>query len=290
MVSSNNNVSTYIYRGWSWSECKSLTDEIALLYFILCGTDRLVGVSQLSGVMDNDEEEDKSQPMYTIEWNSNFSKLMSEENKDLRDKFLQGYGGAMPQNGRHTISGRLPRNPKQDAEARFNRLEKRLRSVLTKAVGDSGMACFLEAMEGLLRSFNQGGGDDDKSMLDMDNLPPALVRYLGGPLSKQASSSSSSSSILVIPLRDSAFIRLLTHGCAQYYGLKSHSQDISPGIRAIFVQKPKDMMLKMSIIMPMLTFIKTERLNTHERQRMRGGRCLNEGVAVDVDAVELVLA
>lgn len=90
-------------------------------------------------------------------------------------------------------------------------------------------------------------GTDDDSAASSD---APLARALVGPIridSSAPSSSSSSSSkrptttTLVLPLRGSAFLRLLVHGCAQFYGLKSRSEDLAApheACRAVLVTRP----------------------------------------------------
>lgn len=72
----------------------------------------------------------------------------------------------------------------------------------------------------------------DLPCASLDANDPALARSLLGPLrvetpgsNKSSSSSSSPTTTLVLPLRSSAFLRLVVHGCARYYGLKSRSED-----------------------------------------------------------------
>lgn len=93
---------------------------------------------------------------------------------------------------------------------------------------------------------------------DSDSESDPLARALVGPIrvdppssssssnpssSKRSSQATTTTATLVLPLRGSAFLRLLVHGCAQYYGLKSRSEDLAsegPGTeecRAVLVTR-----------------------------------------------------
>jgi hypothetical protein len=151
------------------------------------------------------------------------------------------------------------------------------------------MGLFLEDVEMLLRSFLAGtlllpskeggghGGEEEGSKVDGGS--DALVRSLARPLYVEKRGA------LVLPLNNSAFFRLLVHGCCQYYGLRSHSENLPRGsgdaeeVRAVIVAKPSALLAASSASssMTMCAFIKDHRLNQHLVPKRRvGGRCLNE--------------
>ncbi len=247
--------------------------------------DRLIGVAQLSGggaAVDDEVAAAAAEGQYgpcldVFEpLHSNFATLNAVENSELRDRFLAGYGDAKRGGGHHHAHGgghhtrrtRSSRTSLQEAEARFLRLERRLRGLLTQLVAnDPNMEAFLVAVEALLVGFLQG------QPLPQDSaLPEALARSLAEPLHLQRGQD-----VLVLPLKNSAFFRLLVHGCCQFYGLKSHSENLTPEQRAVLVAKPAT--LGASAVAPamsMCTFIQRHRLNQHLVPKHKDGRCLNE--------------
>lgn len=264
--------------------------------------DRLLGVAQVcilhGGGLGGDEDgaaavaEGEYGPFLDGSHPSKFSTLMATENTELRDLFLAGYGGKCA-GGAGKAGGRATPSLLQDAESRFLRLERRLRGLLTQVVGmDAHMGLFLEDVEALLRSFLEGGlvlplkegggggrsGDEEGSKVDGGS--DALVRSLARPLYLEKKGA------LVLPLNNSAFFRLLVHGCCQYYGLRSHSENLPRGsgdveeVRAVLVAKPSSALTpswSASSSMTMCAFIKDHRLNQHLVPKRRGGgRCLNE--------------
>ncbi|GAB5035588.1 Hypothetical protein NocV09_02800090 [Nannochloropsis oceanica] len=270
--------------------------------------DRLLGVAQIcsslhNGGLEGEEESTKAVaegeygPFVDRAQISNFSTLMAAENTDLRERFLAGYGekrGAETRRAR----GRSTPSLLKDAEARFLRLESRLRRLLTQLVGtDAHMGLFLEDVEALLRRFMEGGGrlllkgsggagarkgagghGGEKEDSKIEGGSEALARWLARPLYVKKDS-------LVLPLNNSAFFRLLIHGCCQYYGLRSHSENLpqdsgeAEEVRAVVVAKPSAMLAaswSANSSMTMCDFIKNHRLNQHLVPKRRGGRCLNE--------------
>jgi len=147
------------------------------------------------------------------------------------------------------------------------------------------MGLFLEEVEALLRGFLAGevvlplpGGDEEGSKVDGGS--DALFRSLARPLYVEKKG------VLVLPLNNSAFFRLLVHGCCQYYGLRSHSENLPRGsgdaeeVRAVVVAKPSAVLTaawSASSSMTMCAFIKDHRLNQHLVPKRRAGEgCLNE--------------
>jgi len=258
--------------------------------------DRLLGVAQVcslhGGGLGGDEDgatavaEGEYGPFLDGSHPSKFSTLMAAENTELRDRFLAGYGGKRAAGGATRAGGRATPSLLQDAESRFLRLERRLRGLLTQLVGtDAHMGLFLEDVEALLRGFWAGevvlplpGGDEEGSKVDGGS--DALFRSLARPLYVEKKGA------LVLPLNNSAFFRLLVHGCCQYYGLRSHSENLPRGsgdaeeVRAVVVAKPSAVLTaawSASSSMTMCAFIKDHRLNQHLVPKRRGGeRCLNE--------------
>lgn len=257
--------------------------------------DRLLGVAQVCGTLGEEDgaaalAEGEYGPFLDGAHPSKFSTLMAAENTELRDRFLAGYGGkraggAGTTGGAHAHSRRTRPSLLQDAEARFLRLERRLRGLLTQLVGDGHMASFLDAVEEVLKSFlkgepvalERGGGSGSQEAGGGEAtllLPEALARSLARPLQVDRKGA------LVLPLNNSAFFRLLVHGCCQYYGLRSHSENLprrggdAEEVRAVFVAKPSALLAASP--MTMCAYIKDHRLNQHLQPKRRGGRCLNE--------------
>lgn len=129
--------------------------------------DRLLGVAQVCSSLhggDLEGEEDGATAVAEGEYGpfldrahpSKFSTLMAAENADLWERFLAGYGGKRG-GGAGRARRRTTPSLLKDAEARFLRLESRLRRLLTQLVGtDAHMGLFLEDVEALLRSFLGG--------------------------------------------------------------------------------------------------------------------------------------
>ncbi len=118
-------------------------------------------------------------------------------------------------------------------------------------------------------------------------MDTALARTLLHPL-KVENGKGGTTTTLVLPLRNSAFLRLLVHGCAQYYGLKSRSEDVDPECRAVLVTRPAASALAGGNLgMTMRAFVRHSRLEQgrlkagSKGRRLGDGRAMGEGAAAE---------
>ena len=273
--------------------------------------DRLFDVNAVQGPPGDDKEavaEGEYGPLWEERLPSKFSALMAQEDTEARDRYLAGYGtrtcgwGGGRNRGRLRHMSRGQASALGEAETRFLRLEKRLRGILTQLVGSNAhMASFLEDIEVLLTTMlsrksllceggGSAGGKEENGTSEgggSSRCCEALTRSLALPLYMRQGEQAA----LVLPLKDSAFLRLLVHGCCLYYGLRSHSEDLpqvwnpdAERVRAVVVVKPADVAAAAwsPSWISLCAFIKHSRLQQHLQYKHRGGgRCLKETTQED---------
>mmetsp|Transcript_26087 Transcript_26087/g.34244 ORF Transcript_26087/g.34244 Transcript_26087/m.34244 type:complete len:349 (-) Transcript_26087:358-1404(-) len=156
----------------------------------------------------------------SVEWRSNFSKLLSApELEGARKKFLSGVGIEDIQTSGGTSPNRLEiMTDEQICEHMFGRVEKRLRTVVLKAVANEALAELMTALDTAICFWIEW-----KEPLPAP-LPHVLFKALTGPLQ-----SCQNNTKLAVPLGKSPFHRLLLHATCQYYGLHTLSTDMRYG-------------------------------------------------------------
>ncbi|CAK4484389.1 unnamed protein product [Aphanomyces euteiches] len=167
----------------------------------------------------------------SVEWKSNFEILARPENQELAEAFRNvkeptHARSNSKQNGTH----RGKRNDDwTEAENMFTRVDKRARSILLATF--TSMQEYVEAVELVVVHFVQWNEAPS-------DISPMLLNWLAAPMTvetltpmvreaKAASTrmkpSKHKETVLVLPLADSPFHRLLIHATCQFYGLHSKS-------------------------------------------------------------------
>ncbi|KAF0695491.1 Aste57867_13684 [Aphanomyces stellatus] len=171
----------------------------------------------------------------SVEWTSNFEKLARPENQDLAEAFRnvkepKHARSNSKQNGTHRAK---PSVDWGEAEVMFTRVDKRARTILVTAF--ESWQEYVEAVEQVVVHFVQWN-----EVVSAVEISPVLLNWLAAPMSvdvvtpmvmvretKAAASrvrpSKHKETVLVLPLQDSPFHRLLVHAVCQFYGLHSKS-------------------------------------------------------------------
>lgn len=154
----------------------------------------------------------------TVDIRSAFGELFQAENSGELELFRSCGEAATGLNRAHT---QPPRRWLSVSEAAWMQVEKRLRSIVRRAVlGQPELKEYMQALE-LVVVFVSSTGQLPPPHI----IPAALGNMLEGALELHVAQRDKCS--LTIPLKDSAFHRLLLHTVSQFYGLRSQSSSKS---------------------------------------------------------------
>lgn len=160
---------------------------------------------------------------FEISWRSTLSELLKPNNHQLLHDFL-----SCKENFQVQLKANKAPSDKSDwevAEESWLTIEKRIRAAMVRSFNSSEVIrAFLSALERALLHFARCGRAPTEQELnaegdgsnDVGCGDDALRKELAQPLFVDKAGN------LVVPLQDSAFRRLLVHGVAQFYGMKSH--------------------------------------------------------------------
>jgi len=152
---------------------------------------------------------------FKVEWRTNLGELFAAKKFQALENFRNVHPSSCP--GGHSSSNPTRRKAAaeewQDAEESFLKIEKRLRSVIGVACAKSAQVLhLLQSIETVVLFAALF-----RIALPLDLVGADLQCYL------LTSPEMDSDGQLRLPLKDSAFHRLLVHGVCQFYGLKSKS-------------------------------------------------------------------
>jgi len=150
---------------------------------------------------------------FKVEWRTKLGELFAAKNFQTLENFRNVHPSSCPvsQSSSNRTRRKAAAEEWQDAEESYLKIEKRLRSVISVACAKSSSVLHL------LQSI-------ETVVLFAALFHIALPLHLVGADLKNyllTSPEVDSEEQLVLPLRDSAFHRLLVHGVCQFYGLKS---------------------------------------------------------------------
>lgn len=156
------------------------------------------------------------------------SSTQSEELRFVRDKFYKGelYSSTPKQKVNHKNAKKKPTLTRDD---KLNRIDKRLRQVVTRAIENSLPATkVMETLEDFLIRAHTGGEDQQQVWDHILSQPPTISRH--GDDDKQ---------VLVLRFTfgestpNGGFHRLLLHALVQFHGLHAHSTTTPNGGRQL---------------------------------------------------------
>eukprot|EP01041_Mallomonas_annulata_P009457 gene9457-19640_t len=156
-----------------------------------------------------------------IEWRSAFRDILHEDNKDALQEYLKC---AEFTKNHHIIHHHARWS---ETEKGWNRIEKKLRSIIVRAMKTDSLKFFLNAIEQIIILFVLEGITPNEI-----DTPEVLLLTLASPLEANEIG-------LYIHLQDSSFHRLLTHAACQFHGLKSKSITIN-NRKVMLISRPKD--------------------------------------------------
>ncbi|RQM22363.1 hypothetical protein B5M09_005713 [Aphanomyces astaci] len=164
----------------------------------------------------------------SVEWKSNFEELARPENQELAEAFRSV---KEPTHARSNASQNGTHRAKPSADDMFTRVDKRARSILLASF--VSMQEYVHAVEQVVVHFVQWN-----QVLPSEDFSPTLVNWLAAPITidvvtpmvrdskaagGRAKPAKHDETVLVVPLLESPFHRLLIHATCQFYGLLSKS-------------------------------------------------------------------
>ncbi|ETW09962.1 hypothetical protein H310_00379 [Aphanomyces invadans] len=203
----------------------------------------------------------------SVDWKSNFEELARPENQELAEAFRNVKEPThartnAKQNGTHRAK---PATDWTEADDMFTRVDKRARSILLSSF--VSMQEFIEAVESFVVHFVQWNEVQSANVLS-----PRLTSWLAAPMTidivtpmvrdaKAAGTRSKpakhSETVLVVPLLESPFHRLLIHATCQFYGLNSKSHfDATLKYKIMRIRRPSKRHRHPGISVSMSAFLK----------------------------------
>jgi hypothetical protein len=160
---------------------------------------------------------------FEIKWRSTLSKLLKPENQVLLHDFLSCKDEATTSRNqvqKQRIRGHCDWYTAEDA---WIKVEKRTRVAMFKSFAESTVIqAFIRDVERVVLYFGRTGLAAPWSL-----IPDQLRTALAGPVALDKAG------CLVVPLHDSPFRRLLLHGVAQFYGLRSKVRTVPHRIASL---------------------------------------------------------
>ncbi|OQR90930.1 hypothetical protein ACHHYP_05129 [Achlya hypogyna] len=185
----------------------------------------------------------------SVDWKSNFEKLARPENEAIADAFRSVKEPSHARsNGNQNNTHRARRTDSwHEADDMFTRIDRRARAVL--AASFEAMHIYIQAIEDVIVHFVKWN-----EVISSVEIVPVLANMLSGPMTvvettplvretKAASSrtrpAKHKDTVLVLPLVESSYHRLLIHAVCQFYGLHSQSHyDTKKQAKIMRIRRP----------------------------------------------------
>ncbi|KDO33252.1 hypothetical protein SPRG_02061 [Saprolegnia parasitica CBS 223.65] len=169
----------------------------------------------------------------SVDWKSNFQKLAQPENEAIADAFrsVKEPSHARSNSNQNQTHRARRHDAWHEADDMFTRIDRRARSVL--AASFDAMHIYIQAIEDVIVHFVKW--NEVMSTIELD---PVLANMLSGPMrvlettpvvretkagGSRTRPAKHKDSVLVLPLVESSYHRLLIHAVCQFYGLDSKS-------------------------------------------------------------------
>jgi len=177
--------------------------------------------------LDEEEADDDFLQNYglNIEWRSSFKEMLRKP--DCLNEFLKCLPNECGNIKKTTHITLMTKEQREDAA--WNRVEKRLRSIVSRSIRTDKLKLFLVAIESLLVHFLVEG-----KTLETGDTSEVMLSALESPTSISTNDGS-----LQLHLVDSSFYRLLTHAACQFHGLRSKSITVN-GKRIMVISRREE--------------------------------------------------
>ncbi|OQS06012.1 hypothetical protein THRCLA_20466, partial [Thraustotheca clavata] len=185
----------------------------------------------------------------SVEWKSNFQKLARPENEEIADAFrsVKEPSHARSNSNQNKTHRAIRKDQWQEAEEMFMRIDQRARTILSKSF--ESMVAYIEAIEDVIVHFVKWN-----EVISTIEIAPFLASMLSGemsvvettPLVRETRAASSRTrpskhkdTVLLLPLVESSYHRLLIHAVCQFYGLHSKSNyDQTRKTKVLLIRRP----------------------------------------------------